>query len=329
MQKIEFKKILVIQNAFIGDAILGTGILEKLHQHYPQAEIYYLIRKEASTLFKNHPFIKEVLTFDRKAGKWKEFRRLGKIMRNHQFDLAITLQRFGSSGYMIWRSGAIIKAGFSKNPFSFCFNVKVKHQIGNGVHEIVRNHQLISSWTDDQPELPKLYLSTEDLQSVSSYQAKPYYTISPGSVWYTKQFPDGKWVELINLIGKEKTIYLLGGKNETELCESIKSRVNVNHLVNLAGQLSFLQSAALMKGAIMNYTNDSAPLHICSAVDAPLTAVFCSTVPEFGFGPVREGHKVVEVAQKLDCRPCGLHGHHSCPKGHFKCAQLIDIHQLV
>ena len=87
--------------------------------------------------------------------------------------------------------------------------------------------------------------------------------------------------------------------------------------------------AALMEGAAMNYVNDSAPLHIASAMNAPVTAVFCSTVPAFGFGPLRENGRVVETTEKLDCRPCGLHGHRACPKGHFRCALGIGVEQVV
>jgi len=38
-------KILVIQTAFIGDAILATGVLEKLHRHFPESKIDFLVRK--------------------------------------------------------------------------------------------------------------------------------------------------------------------------------------------------------------------------------------------------------------------------------------------
>ena len=72
----------------------------------------------------------------------------------------------------------------------------------------------------------------------------------------------------------------------------------------------------------MNYVNDSAPLHIASAVDAPVTAVFCSTVPAFGYGPLSTNAHVVETEEKLACRPCGPHGHGKCPEGHFKCAEI-------
>ncbi|RZK16550.1 MAG: glycosyltransferase family 9 protein, partial [Hymenobacter sp.] len=75
--------------------------------------------------------------------------------------------------------------------------------------------------------------------------------------------------------------------------------------------------------------NDSAPMHLCSAVDAPVCAIFCSTVPAFGFGPLSTFARVVEHLGPLACRPCGLHGHARCPLGHFRCAHEIETSQLL
>lgn len=102
-----------------------------------------------------------------------------------------------------------------------------------------------------------------------------------------------------------------------------------NITVNLVGQLSFLSSAALMKGAVMNYVNDSAPMHFASAVNAPVTAVYCSTIPAFGYGPLSDESFIVETPIALYCRPCGLHGHAQCPEGHFNCAMQIHVEQLL
>jgi heptosyltransferase-2 len=99
--------------------------------------------------------------------------------------------------------------------------------------------------------------------------------------------------------------------------------------VVLAGQLSLLQSAALMSKAKRNFVNDSGPLHLCSAMDAPVTAVFCSTIPSFGFGPLSKDSKVVQTALGLACRPCGLHGRKECPEGHFKCGTSINTVDLL
>ena len=66
-----------------------------------------------------------------------------------------------------------------------------------------------------------------------------------------------------------------------------------------------------------------------SAMNAATTAIFCSTVPSFGFGPLSDNSKIIETEIQLDCRPCGLHGYKACPKGHFKCAYSIDVNDIV
>jgi heptosyltransferase-2 len=79
-----------------------------------------------------------------------------------------------------------------------------------------------------------------------------------------------------------------------------------------------------MRDAAMNFVNDSAPMHFASAMNAPTTAFFCSTIPEFGFGPLSEKARIVETEEQLECRPCGLHGKKSCPLGHFKCGSVTQ-----
>jgi len=124
-------------------------------------------------------------------------------------------------------------------------------------------------------------------------------------------------------------VYLLGGPPDTAACERLAQAAGRPGLVNLSGKLSLPASAALMRGAVLNYVNDSAPLHLCSAVDAPVCAVFCSTVPRFGFGPLSTFSRIVEHPGPLACRPCGLHGHARCPLGHFRCALEIETPQLL
>jgi heptosyltransferase-2 len=156
----------------------------------------------------------------------------------------------------------------------------------------------------------------------------PYVCIAPASVWFTKQFPKEKWVAFIDQL-KQFSVYLLGAPSDHEHCESIRNATTYPGVTNLSGKLSFLESTALMQHAVMNFVNDSAPLHLASAVNAPVTAVFCSTVPDFGFGPLSDRSFIVETSEPLTCRPCGLHGYKACPQGHFKCALTISNEQLL
>jgi heptosyltransferase-2 len=148
-------------------------------------------------------------------------------------------------------------------------------------------------------------------------------------VWFTKQWPAAQWAELMRQLPAHLRVYLLGGPPDAATCQQLVEQVNRPLVENLAGQLGLLESAALMQGAVMNYVNDSAPLHLASALNAPVCAVFCSTVPGFGFTPLADLSHVVETAEPLPCRPCGLHGHRACPQGHFKCATGISIGQLL
>ena len=317
------KKILIIQTAFIGDVILATPIIEKLHQKFPDAQLDFLLRKGNEALLKNHPFLNEVLIWNKKQNKTKNlFSTLQKIRRKN-YDLVVNCQRFLSTGILTAFSNGEEKIGFDKNPLSAFFTKKIKHQIADSqqlTHEVQRNHELIKFLTDDQPALPKLYPSKANFEKVK--KEKPYVCIAPTSVWFTKQLPAEKWLELIEKLPTQQDIYLLGATSDFEACENIKTKSNHTKIHNLAGKLNLLESAALMSDAKMNYVNDSAPLHLASAMNAPVTGVFCSTIPNFGFTPLSSVRRVLETKEKLDCRPCGLHGFKACPKGHFKCSNI-------
>ncbi len=323
------KKFLIIQTAFIGDVVLATSLVEKLHQYFPSSNIDFLVRKGNETLLLNNPYINKVLIWDKKEHKQRNLFNLLKQIRKEKYDKVINVQRFAATGFLTAFSNAVETIGFDKNPFSFLFKKKIHHSINNSKHEIERNLELIKEFTDDKIAMPKLYPSQNDFDKVAAYKTKPYITISPASVWFTKQYPALKWIGFINKLPKGLAIYLCGGASDQVICESILNSANDMSVQNLCGKLSFLQSAALMKDAVINYVNDSAPMHFASAMNAPVAAVFCSTIPAFGFGPLSEKKYIIETQKPLDCRPCGLHGYKACPKGHFKCAYEIEDDQLL
>jgi len=331
------QKFLVIQTAFIGDVVLATALIEKLHACFPEARIDFLVRKGNEGLLAGHPWLNATLVWDKQQHKIKNLWRVVRRIRRNRYDKVINVQRFAATGLLTVFSGAKETIGFDKNPLSRWFTKRIPHIIsapakpgaiisGTAVHEIRRNQALIGPFTDDQPAKPRLYPTAADVAEVAKYKVEKYITISPASVWFTKQYPKEKWDDFITQVPETFTIYLLGAPSDRDLCQGLAKTKNV---VNLAGRLSFLQSAALMREAVMNYVNDSAPMHFASAVNAPVTAVYCSTLPEFGFGPLSDDSHIVQIAQHLDCRPCGLHGYKACPLGHFNCAHKIENGQLV
>jgi len=318
------KRILLIQTAFIGDVILATPVMAELKRIYPQIELDVLVRKGNETLLVNNPAINQIYCLDKKQGKFASLKLLLKQFRAKKYDEVINLHRFGSSGFLTAFSGAKSKVGFSKNPFSFFYTLKIQHELKLGIHEVERNLACIEHHGAVSKRRPEIFPSISDLEKVKDLQNQNYYCLAPASIWFTKQLPEHKWIELGKILVKKGTVYLVGGPNDSALCDRIVKEINSENSHNLAGKYSFLQSAALFKNAQMNYVNDSGPLHFCSAVNAPVTAFFCSTSPEFGFGPLSDQSRIIESGL-LPCKPCGLHGYKACPKGHFKCGEQIHI----
>ncbi|MCF8372934.1 MAG: glycosyltransferase family 9 protein [Bacteroidales bacterium] len=323
------QKILLIQTAFIGDVILASSLIEALHEHQPKTKIHFLLRKGNEALLQNHPHLSRVWIWDKKQAKYPELLRIIRQVRAEQFDQVINLQRFASTGMLTACSGANERIGFRKNPFSFLFSKKIEHEIGTGKHEVERNQMLIADFVGSVTKQPKLYPSEKDFLKVAEYKNQAFITVSPTSVWYTKQYPADRWVEFIKQVPHNFMVYLLGGPGDVDACEKIRLDSGNPNCHLLAGHLSLLQSAALMKDATMNYVNDSAPLHLCSAMNAPVRAIFCSTIPEFGFGPLSDNSKIIQIDQELACRPCGLHGLTSCKIGSFDCAYHIKITEML
>ena len=342
-------KILLIQTAFIGDVILATSLIESVYAAYPTAKIDFLLRKGNENLLQEHPLLNEVLIWDKK-NKYKSLFKLLKKIRNSSYDAVLNLQRFGATGLLTAFSKSKVKAGFKKNPFSWAFTHKYEHLITtdeNSPHEIERNSKVLESIGIREIRKPKLYPSDADKEKVKEFIQNDFICIAPTSVWFTKQYPLQKWIDFIEklLLEKENNkllppnfeIHLLGAPSDRENCQKIvdtlEIRLNQKNLKfkvnNLAGKLSLMQSAALMQQAKLVLANDSAPLHLASSMNVPVCAVFCSTVPAFGFTPLSEISFVVETEKKLDCRPCGLHGYKSCPKGHFECAESIKTEQIL
>ena len=115
------QKILVIQTAFIGDVVLATSLLETLHENYPQASIDIIVRQGNESLFNEHPFISELIVWNKKENKYLHWLQVLQRIRAKKYDLLINLQRYAATGLWTVLSKATTTIGFDKNPFSFLF----------------------------------------------------------------------------------------------------------------------------------------------------------------------------------------------------------------
>lgn len=326
------KTILIIQTAFIGDTILASHFARAVKDLYPNSKIHFFLRKGNESVIQGLPTIEKTWVWDKAGGKTKNLMKLISELREIKFDMVFNLHRHFNSGLVSAMMKSPFKAGFKQNPLSMFYTRKINHQIPDprGWHEVQRNLELIPDYkiADNskiyKPELP---IQQKNVDKVSQFVSDNYFVVAPASVWYTKAWSEHRYRELTSELSKMGKVYFIGAPSDKDLCDRI--REGFPNTENLCGALNLLDSAALMKKARRVFVNDSAPLHLASCVNAKTTAIFCSTVPAFGYTPLADDSVVVDVGNELSCRPCGLHGYQKCPLGHFKCSEDIQIKKVL
>lgn len=336
------KNILIIQTAFIGDTILASHFARAVKDHFPDSKIHFFLRKGNESVIQGLPTIEKVWVWDKAGGKTRNLMRLIGELRKTKFDYVFNLHRHFNSGLVTSLMHSKVKAGFKQNPLSGFYSHRADHLIPHNPkenekvfwHEVQRNLQLIQlvdpqykispNMKDYRPELP---LQPKHFEKVAKYKTAEYFVVAPASVWYTKAWSESKYRELTQELSKKGKVIFIGAPGDKELCDRI--RKDIANTENLCGELNLLDSAALMKDARRVFVNDSAPLHLASCVNARTTAIFCSTVPAFGYIPLALDSVVIDVGDSLSCRPCGLHGYKACPLGHFKCSLDIEVSRVI
>ncbi len=327
-----WKRILIIQTAFIGDVVLSLPLLQVLRKKFPSAKIDFMLIPKTAELLKNHPDVNDVIIFDKK-GKDKGLKGMIKMIRlisRGNYDVAFILQRHFRSAVIPLLAGVKVRVGFDKSAFKFLYSHVVEYR---QIHEIERNLSLLEPFgiKIETKEIPNLYPSEDEKnyidRLISNVNSK-IVCIAPGSVWATKRWLKERFAELTKLLVKGGfVVVLIGGKEDFKLCEEIKNMCSSENVFNFCGMLSLLQSAELIRRSMLLVSNDSAPMHIAVAMRTPVVAIFGSTVPEFGFYPYGERDKIVQV-ENLYCRPCGIHGRKECPEKHFNCMKLIETERV-
>ncbi len=327
------KRILVIQTAFIGDAILTLPLIQYLKNSSEKSEITVLAIPSTSSIFENSSFVANVIIYDKK-GKDKSllsFVKLIKKIRKQNFDEVYSPHRSFRSTLLSYFSKAEQTVGFNIATFSFLYKKKIKYEKNH--HEVKRNLALaeFNFQKDDWKILPKINfdkINKDEIDKIFYNTKKKIIAVAPGSVWQTKVYPKEYFIEVAKfLINKNYYILLIGGKNDINVCQEIQDEIKEN-IFSLAGKFSIVESIYLLTKCVALICNDSSPTHMSMAADIPVLTIYCSTVPGFGFYPYNQKGKYISF-DELNCKPCGIHGHKVCPMKTFECGFKLTPQKVI
>jgi heptosyltransferase-2 len=327
------QRVLFIQTAFIGDAVLLSSAIRAWKQHRPQDNCEVCVRAGNETLFAHHPDVEAVHFWAKSSpGRNRRLLALARSLRQRRFDVVFNVHRHLSSGILTAATGARTRIGYATHPLGLAFTHRVPHTIGDGRHEVARMLDLLHAadptLSTESPPRPALTPGPDDLTQAEQclagtpHATTPFVALAPASQWFTKQWPAARWRDLTTRLSHAGIpVVLLGGPSDASLLAECAADAP-DDLVLQAATLPLMASYALISRAAVVMSNDSAPLHFASGANVPTVALFCSTVPAFGFGPLAAQQVILQTETPLKCRPCGLHGHKTCPEGHFQCADI-------
>jgi heptosyltransferase-2 len=339
-------RILLIRLSSIGDILLASPLIYLLNQKYPKAKLDFVIFKEYSDLVRNHPSINRVFEFDKAEG-FRELSRIKKIIKSQKYDFILDIHANLRSHWITlgisWFSTATRIYRVRKQKLARFFLVKFKVNLYQYLYgriipvweKYINTAQKLGINPKSHHRKPDLYLPesvTLSAENILNQHHVPssYITVAPGARHYTKRWPARYYAAVINRIFRDagrKTL-LVGGPSEIETVRTIQEKVDNNAILSLAGEISLLETAAIINKSNLLISNDSGLMHVGSAMGVPLIAIFGSTVEEFGFFP--EGPDVF-VAQNhgLYCRPCSHIGRSTCPIRHFNCLEEISPEEII
>jgi heptosyltransferase-2 len=319
--------ILVIQTAFLGDAILTLPLIDKLHEKFPLSKIDVVSIPATLPVFQMSPFVTEVFPFDKKR-KQKSFIStllFGRKLRKGKYDLVFSPHRSSRSAILAKTTGAELRFAFDKASLNFFYTDKVKYR--KDFHEVKRNLSLVCNEDEiaDWKKLPQIVISDSDVSKakelIKETGNKELILLAPGSVWETKKWPLKYFAEIASTLNEKGfAVGIIGGKEDYELGAEIVQNSN-SAVINFCGKLTIPQSVALIREAALLVTNDSAPTHMGVIADTKVLTIYTSTIPGFGFYPYNAGSSFLSL--KLPCKPCGIHGWEKCPLKHFDCGNKL------
>ena len=323
-------------------------VVQNIKKQLPKAEIDFLCIPQTETVLQNNPYIRNLIVYDKRGkNKFSTLKKIISNVKNSKYNIVISPHRSFRSALITHFSGADVRIGFDKNSMSNLLTHRVIYI--KDIHEILRNLELIRvipgiSLTKENEILkPELFPSKEDISKAEqlinqvksrSSKTSPFagaglISIAPCSKWFTKQLSESKTKEIISaLFDSGYNVVLIGGSEDAPFCSKIERELNKPNLLNLCGDLTPLQSKAVIEKSDCLISVDSAAAHLGASTDTPVVQIYGSTIPALGFYPLTSKNEIIEN-KMLACRPCTDHGRNSCPLKHFKCIEDLNAAEIV
>lgn len=328
---LDARRICLVKPSALGDVVQTLPLLPALRERFPSASISWMINRELRELVDGHPQLDEVIPFERHGSPRTWLRLLSKL-RSRQFDLVFDLQGLLRTGLLTLATRAAVRVGLetAREGAQLAVHCTIP-RTGRKVPAHARYWRVAEALGIEGPPRPTiLAISDADQewaeQRVQSLRS-PILAVNPGARWITKRWPVERFAAIAARAVRScgASVIVLGSRAESELADDfqrlLREQVPSVSVLNLAGQTTLKQLAAVLQRVDVVLTNDSGPMHLAAGLGKPVLGLFTCTSP-LRSGPPGERHEL--VATKV---PCAASYKKECPhRGvtHLACHQELD-----
>lgn len=326
--------IVVRMPNWLGDLVMATPILTDLRHHWPETKITAMCQGSLSTVIQEDPHINNLMNFKQPRGllNRQPHQEIINPLRKGGFDLGILITNSFSSAYWFWRGNVKNRLGYGTHGRSLLLN----HPIALPL-EIRQQHLVISYKMLLEPlgipisdTSPRLYLTSQEQKNAREKLANNgiqsgdlLIGINPGAAygsakcWLPERF---KQLSQRLLDYPDLKIVYFGDKASAPLVQEICAGLPFGRVIDFAGKTTLRELMACIQACHLFLTNDSGPMHVASAFDIPLIALFGST-SDLATPPYKGG-KVIH--KHVPCSPCYRR---ECPID-FRCMTRITVQEV-
>ncbi len=288
-----YNKILIIRTGAIGDVVHTSCMFRSIKKAYPDLKIHYLTSPLIMPVIKEDKSLEKVYTINPKFSLFSSYiKEIADLLKRENYDLVINLQPSFKLKMLVFLAG-IKKQVLYKKDFKL-------HAVSN----FFKTGQQVFPKAEEEKEL-KLFLPQESLnmakERLKNY-ARPLIVLNAGGVFSKRQgrtYPVDKWIELGNKLQQKMngTIVLTGAGEDKQFLSPLN---NIKNSVNFIGELSLIDSCAVISLADYMISGDSGPLHIATALGVKCAGLYGS-MPAKRTGCYCSG---INIVSKMDCVPC-------------------------
>lgn len=323
-------RTLVISPNWIGDAVMAQPLLQLLSRQHPARPIDVLAPPSVAPVWRAMAEVDTVLEtpFRHGALQLKERWKYAQVLRKRGYAAAYVLPNTLKYALIPLLAGIQKRVGYKG---------EMRHGLINVMHHDDKPKRAMvpfyAALAEDpnaalRARVPRPAMRVDDGQIAAVCArlgldlAQPLMVFAPGAEFgAAKRWPARHFAALAQSIRDTvpgAQIALLGSPKDRPACYEIVAITGTDAIYNLAGATSLSDAIALIARAAAVVANDSGLLHIASALNRPVIALYGPTDPDHAppFSDLAQS-----ISLRLACAPCRQR---ECPLGHHDCMEKLE-----